>query len=157
MSKSLSVIINKLTMADLDMVSLLEQQNPGPWSKNQLLDELNQPLGWQWLAKDNNGNACGYILGRSVGDESEILRLAVAHEKRNQGIAQQLLNHAFSDLHEDGIINCHLEIRASNDIARRLYEKNGFKACGIRKNYYHDPIEDGMVMTKLLQTGGHPH
>ena len=143
-----------MTEADLTEVILLEEQNPGPWSDKQLQDELTQPTGWQWLAKDANNTICGYLMGRTVADEAEILRLAVAFDKRRQGVARQLLDHAFTTLLENNVTTCFLELRATNTIALTLYEKNGFQTNGIRKNYYHAPCEDAVVMTKLLQHKG---
>ena len=150
MSNSIPFIFSKMTEADLAEVTLLEQQNPGPWNKKQLHDELAQPTGWQWLARDANNTICGYLIGRTVVDEAEILRLAVATNKRRQGVAQHLLIHTFSVLLENNVRFCFLELRASNIIAHALYEKNGFQASSIRKNYYREPCENAVVMTKLL-------
>ena len=41
-----------------------------------------------------------------------------------------------------------------NDLtAIRLYEKLGFRAIGVRKNYYQGEKEDALVMTKELLPG----
>ena len=151
MSNPNLLTISTMTEADLASVVALEQLNPGPWNEKQLRDELTQSSGWQWLAKDLDGSVCGYLLGRTITDEAEILRLAVATNKRRLGVAQLLLDHAFADLARNSVTTCFLELRASNAIARALYEKNGFRANGIRKNYYHDPCEDAVVMIRLLQ------
>ena len=139
-----------MTEADLPAIMVLEQQNPGAWNETQLRDELAQPAGWQWLARGEDGAISGYLIGRTVIDEAEILRLAVAADKRRQGVAQDLLRHAFTTLLNKRVTSCFLELRASNDIARALYEKNGFTANGLRKNYYHAPREDAVVMNKSL-------
>lgn len=157
MSGSEPFTIAKMTTADLAAVTLLEQQNPGPWSEKQLRDELAQPTGWQWLAKGSDGTVCGYLFGRTVTDEAEILRLAVAADKRRQGVAQQLLSHTFKALRENNVTSCFLELRASNAIARALYEKNDFWPRGLRKDYYRSPCEDAVVMIKLLQLQGDSH
>jgi len=39
-----------------------------------------------------------------------------------------------------------LEVRPSNDVAVRLYEKFGFKVIGRRRGYYTDNNEDAIVM-----------
>ena len=43
-----------------------------------------------------------------------------------------------------------LEVRASNVIAQKLYQNLGFKAYHTRKNYYQDPVEDAILMRKLI-------
>ncbi len=47
-----------------------------------------------------------------------------------------------------------LEIRRSNDIARHLYEGTGFAVVGTRRNYYTDPLEDALILSRdgLLET-----
>ena len=140
-----------MTAADLAAVIAIERQNPGPWSDTQLASELDQPAGWQWLARTTaSATVIGYLIGRTVGDEAEILRLAVDTNHRRHGVAQRLLAHAFTELHREGAASCFLEMRAGNTNARLLYEKNGFQPIGIRYNYYHAPDEDAVVMTKSL-------
>jgi ribosomal-protein-alanine N-acetyltransferase len=39
-----------------------------------------------------------------------------------------------------------LEVRRSNEDARRLYERFGFASAGVRRAYYSNPVEDALVM-----------
>ena len=39
-----------------------------------------------------------------------------------------------------------LEVRVSNDVAIKLYERAGFKPRGIRRGYYTDNREDALIM-----------
>ena len=43
-----------------------------------------------------------------------------------------------------------LEVRASNSAARKFYDKNHFIDIAIRKNYYRSPVEDAIVMYRVL-------
>ena len=47
-----------------------------------------------------------------------------------------------------GIRTVHLEVREGNDTARRLYQRLGFAEDGLRKNYYTDPLENAVLMTR---------
>jgi ribosomal-protein-alanine N-acetyltransferase len=44
----------------------------------------------------------------------------------------------------------YLEVRVSNEGAQSLYAKNGFVQVGQRRNYYIEPLEDALVLRKLL-------
>lgn len=41
-----------------------------------------------------------------------------------------------------------LEVRQSNEAAKRLYEKLGYSPIGVRKRFYEKPVEDAIVMSK---------
>jgi len=144
--------ITPMTAADLAAVMALELENPSPWGEQQLTSELAQETGWQWLARQpETGAVIGYIIGRSMAGEAEILRLATAAAQRCRGVAQALLAHALAQLCTRGTTACFLEVRAANSTALHLYTKNGFTIAGTRKNYYTAPMEDAVVMTKLLR------
>jgi len=46
-----------------------------------------------------------------------------------------------------------LEVRQSNAAARALYEGLGFRIEGVRRNYYQDPREDGLILWHRTLTG----
>jgi len=92
----------------------------------------------------------GYICGRSVLDEAEIVKIAVKQDVRRQGVATLLLNHSRNEIFQNGVRICHLEVRTSNKPALCFYEKNGFSVIGVRKNYYTSPREDAVMMVKNL-------
>jgi ribosomal-protein-alanine N-acetyltransferase len=54
---------------------------------------------------------------------------------------------------DNGVVDVYLEVRVSNTPARTLYEKIGFRAIGVQKNYYRFPAEDAIVMNKHLDKG----
>lgn len=81
-----------------------------------------------------------------VLDEGYINNVAVAAPYRRQGVAGQLLN-AFLRFGQAKLAFLTLEVRASNASAIALYEKLGFQQAGLRRNYYDDPTEDGLIMT----------
>lgn len=88
--------------------------------------------------------AFGFLCWRKIAaDEFEILNLAVSPDHRRGGIARALLDAA-------GVAQgtWFLEVRASNHAARTLYEGEGFRESGIRKQYYRDPPDDAIVLVK---------
>jgi [ribosomal protein S18]-alanine N-acetyltransferase len=133
---------------DLTAILRLEAENPFAWSHRQWLDGLAQPNGWQWLACcRQSGDVLGYICGRSVLDEAEVFKLAVAAASRRRGVATLLLAHTCRELKHAGIKKCYLELRISNTAARALYARMGFSPHGIRKDYY-GANDDALLMLK---------
>jgi ribosomal-protein-alanine N-acetyltransferase len=134
-------------MAASDIPELLAIEEDSPvWSETQFAGELDQPNGWQFVAVDSG--IVGYICGRLVLDEAEIVKIAVKRQSRRQGIATRLLQHSLESASQQGARICYLEVRRSNVPARSFYEKNGFSQSGIRKKYYTSPREDAVAMMK---------
>lgn len=81
-------------------------------------------------------------------DEVHITSLAVHPEYRNFKIGFNLMQHLLSVASLRGGSKATLEVRVSNEPARKLYEKLGFVEIGVRKNYYQDTKEDAIIMWK---------
>lgn len=150
MSKSL--VIEPMEVDDLNQVVEIEKNTASPWGREQISNELGQAGGWQFVVRQLPDNKIvGYICGRAIADEAEILKIAVTVAKRRQGVASALLRQAFQHMRKLGAKGCFLELRASNTPARQLYEKFGFTGTGIRKKYYKAPQEDALIMVKKIE------
>ena len=142
----------KLTIApmqleDIEKVCELEKKTLSAWNKDHLKDELQQPTGFQFVVSNKKTERIlAVIFGRIVVDEAEILKLSVAGFARNRGLGFQLLDFSVKYCSTRGVKNCFLELRASNEVAQRLYEKRGFVTVGTRKEYYEGPVEDAILM-----------
>jgi ribosomal-protein-alanine N-acetyltransferase len=79
-------------------------------------------------------------------DEIEIVNLAVREDRRRCGWGQRLLADLMQLVRDRGLERIVLEVRSSNQIAQRLYAKNGFGIVGVRKGYYPPHGEDALVM-----------
>lgn len=151
----MNVTVLPLEQGDLPGIWAIEQSLIGPWTYCQLEDELAIGHGWQFVAKDSEGQVCGYIFGSTVIDEAEIRKIAVVSTCRRQGVANLLLTTACQFLFLQKITSCFLELRASNIPALRLYQKNTFQMVGQRKSYYTLPTENAMILKKSFnQTRG---
>lgn len=102
-----------------------------------------------WVA-EQNGVTLGFLVARVMGDEMEILNLAVDANTHRQGIGRELLQQAISWAAESHTIRVFLEVRSSNTAARRFYQANGFAQTGVRPNYYSNPVEAALLLTKSL-------
>jgi ribosomal-protein-alanine N-acetyltransferase len=146
------VALEKLAIApmqleDIEKVFELEKKTLSAWNKDHLKDELQQPTGFQFVVSNKKTERIlAVIFGRIVLDEAEILKLSVAEFARNRGLGFQLLDFSVKYCSTRGVKNCFLELRASNVVAQRLYEKRGFVTVGTRKDYYEGPVEDAILM-----------
>ena len=90
----------------------------------------------------------GYIGVTAVADEGYIDNVAVRENYRNTGIGSLLLDRAITFSKTKNLAFLSLEVRKSNAAAISLYTKLGFKPAGKRKNFYDNPKEDGIIMTR---------
>ena len=118
-----------------------------PWSEKSVASELTNPLSL-WLVALNGDQVAGYVGSQSVLGESDMMNVAVHPDFRRQGIAEKLCLALVDALKEKGNHCLTLEVRASNDPAKALYEKLGFTQVGLRKNYYRNPKEDACILRK---------
>ena len=118
-----------------------------PWSEKSVASELTNPLSL-WLVALDGERVAGYVGSQSVMGESDMMNVAVHPDYRRQGIAEKLCLSLVDSLKEKGNHSLTLEVRASNENAKALYEKLGFVQVGLRKNYYRNPKEDACILRK---------
>lgn len=119
-----------------------------PWSRTDFADCLR--LGWPIYIAENGGSAVGYIVGRAVVDQGEILNLGVTLAARRRGIGTALVRRLLEDFARRGVVSAFLEVRESNLPAQRLYESFGFTEVGRRPRYYQRPTEDAVVLRAAI-------
>jgi ribosomal-protein-alanine N-acetyltransferase len=133
---------------DLDAVLTIEAESfSSPWTREMYLAELeNVGVSFCYLARDEVGQAVGFCSFWRIVDELHINNLAVLPGYRRRGIASTLLMFVLKEGIDLGARSATLEVRRSNEDARRLYERFGFAASGVRRGYYTNPVEDALVM-----------
>ena len=142
------MIITEMNAAHVSQVAALEKICfADPWSEMSIASEL-QSLWSYWLVALEDDRVIGYVGSQSSIDEADIMNVAVHPDFRRQGIAEALINRLVADLKERDIHALLLEVRVSNTPAITLYEKLGFSQVGRRKNYYHNPKEDALILRK---------
>ncbi len=117
------------------------------WSEKSIASELDNKLSL-WIVADDGGKVLGYVGSQTVLDETDMMNIAVHPDFRHQGIATGLIVGLIGALKLRGSHCLTLEVRASNEPAKRLYEKLGFIQVGLRKNYYRNPKEDACILRK---------
>ena len=134
--------------ADLAEVAALQRRSfTHAWGAEAIQWELeNTNVARLYVARTASGDLVGYCACWIVFDELHINSLAVDESVRRQGIARRLLDQVVRDAIAEGARMATLEVRQSNVPARALYEGLGFRIEGVRRNYYQDPREDGLIL-----------
>ena len=142
--------IEKMTSGQLDDVYIIETECfSHPWSKQSIEEELNNETSLFLVAKEEN-EVIGYIGMSIVIDEGYIFNVAVREKYRNKGVATALINELVTYGKKNNFSFITLEVRESNLPAISLYSKFGFIKAGERKDYYSNPKENAILLTKYL-------
>ena len=140
-------IIN-MTSAHVPQVAYLETLCfHDPWSEKSIASELDNALSL-WLVAVEDDTVIGYVGSQTVLGWSDMMNVAVHPDHRRKGVGEKLVTVLEEALKEKESTCLTLEVRASNEPAKSLYEKMGFTEVGRRKNYYRNPKEDALIMRK---------
>ena len=118
-----------------------------PWNEAMLEEELYNDTASFIVAEGEDGQVLGYAGLHVILDEGYIDNVAVRPTCRRQGIADRLLD-VFCRFGQANLAFLTLEVRPSNTAAVALYEKHGFREAGRRKDYYENPKEDALLLTR---------
>jgi ribosomal-protein-alanine N-acetyltransferase len=137
--------VRTMQKADLEAILNVQSQSDSlHWSRKDLENMLKKPQDLCLLTAVfgkidrciNKNLVGGFLIGRCMADESELLAIAVGQKFRRQGIGNLLWGH-FADFNREvGAQRCYLEVESQNKPALELYKKVGFVRSGERKNYY---------------------
>ena len=135
----------------IDQLAELEVQCfSDPWSRESLTEELSNPLSVYYLCMEG-AQVLGYIGTRQLGEEWEIVNVAVRPARRREHIASRLMEWLLADAREKRAQTVFLEVRESNLPAIRCYERFGFRQVGLRKRYYEKPVENALLMAREVE------
>ena len=142
--------LKKMTQAHVPQIAALEKECfSDAWSERSIASELCNDLSL-WLVALDGETVAGYIGSQSVLGESDMMNVAVAPAYRRQGVGEQLVQALCRCLAERGNQTLTLEVRASNEPAKAMYEKLGFAQVGRRPRYYEKPREDALILRKEI-------
>jgi ribosomal-protein-alanine N-acetyltransferase len=144
----MSLVVRKMTVEDVPAAHAIDVSSfTLPWPERSFRFEVtDNPAARCWVA-EMDGQVVGMLVLWMIVDEAHIASLATHTEFRRRGIAKQLLVEALDNAYSEGARIAFLEVRASNEAARRMYQKFGFEEVGRRERYYKDNNEDAILMT----------
>jgi [ribosomal protein S18]-alanine N-acetyltransferase len=153
------VLIRAASPDDVPQMRALEQQadTAAHWAAREYdaLFATDTPVRIALVAvgESNPKEIYGFVIARCAPEDWGIENVVVESEHRRRGVAAKLLQTLLLRASEANATSVLLEVRASNLPARRLYEKLGFSQHGRRSNYYHDPLEDGLLLQISIKSG----
>ena len=118
-----------------------------PWSENSIASELDNKLSL-WLVALEEDTVIGYVGSQTVLGWTDMMKVAVHPDYRRRGVGKAIIEELIRLLKEQGSECLTLEVRASNESAKALYFGLDFVEVGRRKNYYHNPKEDALILRK---------
>ncbi|MEZ5245912.1 MAG: ribosomal protein S18-alanine N-acetyltransferase [Acidimicrobiales bacterium] len=144
----MSGVLRFETMAarDIDSVRSIDAvAYPNPWSVATWRKELAADDRVHLVAVDGD-EVVGHAGLLFVLDEAHVTTVATAAAHEGRGIATALLVRLLRAARQHGSVSATLEVRAADRRPQRLYGRFGFRPAGVRRNYYRDPTDDGIVM-----------
>lgn len=120
-----------------------------PWTEKQWLYELNENEFATILVAVENDQVIGYIDYWILFEQATINKICVKEDMSHQGIGAALLKTALDNIDKALCISTSLEVRISNIIAKRLYEKYCFKTI-LKKDHYYNDGEDCYFMIRSI-------
>ena len=132
--------MNSAQLADLHLRCF--GSHPRPWSAAEIDDLLSSRLNFLLHQPQ------GFLIGRSIADEAELLTVAVSPDCRRQGIGRSLLADFRETARMRGATTAFLEVASDNPGARALYLRDGWDEVGLRRNYYAPGI-DALLMPRM--------
>jgi ribosomal-protein-alanine N-acetyltransferase len=139
--------------ADLPFVKETENLSfTNPWPESAFKGEVENPgISFPYvIVLKGEERIVGHIIYWQIKEEVQISNIAIHPDFRGLGIGKKVMSSIMAKIRKEGVSYIFLEVRPSNHHAVALYKKLGFQKLGLRKNYYHNPVEDAIIMGKSL-------
>ena len=147
-----ALVLRPMRRRDVLEVTEIERGSfSAPWSAvafRSLLRRRNAVL----LVAEEGERIAGYAVLWIASEVAELGNLAVRPAFRGQGTGRALLDEVLREAAAGGARTVFLEVRKSNEAARQLYARAGFRIAGVRSDYYVSPREDALVMRIRLDS-----
>ena len=125
---------------------LLAVYEVSPWTAIQMAEVLRSDVNNCAIAADET-QLVGFLIWQETDFEAEVLQIAVLPSYQGQKIATALFDFLPADK------EIFLEVRKSNQRAQAFYKKEKMAIIAERKAYYHDPVEDAIIMKREIDEG----
>ena len=147
----MNIVVERIaSAADLDGVVALEQASfNNSTTRDWYERELERPdVCFIYVLRTDGHPVAGFCAFWLVAEQVHINNLAILPELRCRGLGSRLIQAIIAEAGHLGAEKLTLEVRQSNEAARRLYERAGFFQDGVRKSYYTNPVEDALILSR---------
>lgn len=143
-------LIREMTEGDLPAVLTMEKDLfTDPWSERMFREDIASNSAFPVVA-EMAGVIIGYAILQVILDEGHLTNIAVERSCQRKSVAKRLLTFILRDALARGLAQVILEVRPTNAAAIALYGSFGFDVISKRKSYYRNPVEDCLVMRRVL-------
>jgi ribosomal-protein-alanine N-acetyltransferase len=143
----MNITFRNMKEEDIPQIVAIEESSfATPWTAEAFERELNMNEYAHYVVMETEEGILGYCGLWIILDESHITNIAILPQYRGQRLGEALLQEIINKARDLGANTMTLEVRVSNEVAKKLYRRHGFQNGGIRKRYYTDNYEDGLVM-----------
>ena len=140
-----------------DLIRIAEETNLSPWSAQSYLDEMKNPDAVLLRLESPDNRTVGFVVGRIIlggliaaQTDAAIYNIAVIEPLQHRGLGQKLLGAFLDRCRSRSVVHVWLEVRESNAVAIRFYERTGFEIVQTRNNFYTDPSEHALLLRLVL-------
>lgn len=142
--------IRRMNSGDIDEVCRIENESFSiPWSRESIIKAYQNEANI-YLAAEDEAGIIGFAGLWTSYETADLCNIVVDKKYRKKHAGYALLNEGIRLCRESNIERIMLEVRKSNKPAINLYKKMNFCEIGIRKSYYSEPVEDALIMEKIL-------
>ncbi len=151
-----AVYLERATADDVGALAALERaSSPHPWTPEGFAGAIRGAAGERVVVlRAGDRSAIGYCAWQEVADEVHVHNIAIAPDRRGQGLGTRMLAACLALARGRGARRAFLDVREGNRPARALYTRLGFREAGRRRLYYAEPAEDAVVMEASLEANG---
>ena len=146
--------VRTATREDVAAMAQLALATPGAaiWTEAQYQEMFNPAAAVLRHAAifEEAESIAGFAVAQAGGEDWELENIVVRTAAQRAGHGAELLTELIERVRVSGAKHFRLEVRESNDAARCLYEKCGFRVEGRRRGYYRDPDEDAILYGRKL-------
>jgi ribosomal-protein-alanine acetyltransferase len=153
MSSSDNITLGPARIGDAPTIAnmsraLIELGLPWSWTPKRVAGHMRQRENMVVIAK-GDGQLVGFVIAQFGAERVHLTLLGVAKEHQRRGIGRRLVQWVEESAAVAGLFTVTLEVRASNQLARRFYERLGYRESGVSAGYYSG-VEDAIKLTRDL-------
>lgn len=140
-------LIRRMTLKDVPAVHALEAAVfSTPWSEKDFVYEMTENKVARYLVIEDAGEIVAFAGAHIILDQAHVTNIAVREDRRGRGWGRLITKALMQYAANLGAEYLTLEVRESNEPAKRLYTSLGFIKVHVRKRYYEDTGEDAWLM-----------